>query len=171
MSSTNFPACYWNGTTALFTLGFKPCPERASHKSKAGRDTSPFSDIHRLCIVHLLGVHACAQISIQAASLPLECQRSLCIVTLKMLSLQPYLFIFSCTSIKRWHAVTRTTTASCINDVFSCYVRVWDASGRINVYATKGMWSDVSQTTSASGLSDCVFNASWGSIILVFSAD
>ncbi len=55
-----------------------------------------------------------------------------------------------------WHAVTKTTTKACIDEVSSCYVLVWEASGHITVYTTKGMWSNASQTTSASGLSDWI---------------
>ncbi len=43
--------------------------------------------------------------------------------------------------------------ATCTDGVFSCHVVVGDASGRIRVYTTKDMWSNGSQTTSASILS------------------
>lgn len=55
---------------------------------------------------------------------------------------------------KRWRAVTKTATVSCINEARSCNVLVWDTSGRISVYTTKGMWSHGSLTTSTSCLSD-----------------
>lgn len=42
--------------------------------------------------------------------------------------------------------VTKTTTTSYIDDMFCCYILVEDASGH--------MWSDASQTTSVSSLSD-----------------
>lgn len=52
--------------------------------------------------------------------------------------------------------VTKTTTTSRINDVVSGHVRFMDTSGRISVYTAKGLWSKVSRTTSANGLSECV---------------
>lgn len=43
---------------------------------------------------------------------------------------------------------------SCIDDVLSCYALVLDTSDYISMCTTKQMWSNVSQTTSAGGLSD-----------------
>lgn len=45
---------------------------------------------------------------------------------------------------------TQAPTAPC--PVLSCYIH--DVSGRSSVYTAKDMWSNASQTTSASGLSD-----------------
>ncbi len=44
----------------------------------------------------------------------------------------------------RWSSA-KTTTTSCTDDVFFCYS---------NIYTTEIMWSNTSQATSASGLSD-----------------
>lgn len=43
-----------------------------------------------------------------------------------------------------------------INNVSSCYILVRDASGHISVYTTKHTGSNASQTSSASGSSECV---------------
>lgn len=65
-------------------------------------------------------------------------------------------FFFEC-----WHAVTKTTTTSYINDIFSFYILVKNTSGCISIYGIKDMWSNASETTSANCLSEHILNTSW----------
>lgn len=72
---------------------------------------------------------------------------------------------------ERWHAVAKITNVSSSDDAFSSYVLIGDKSECISVYTTKDVWSNASQTTSASCLSECVMNSSWWSFTLVLGAD
>lgn len=49
---------------------------------------------------------------------------------------------------------TKTNIMSCINNTFSCCYLVGHASGCMSIYTTKDMRSNMSHTTSASGLND-----------------
>lgn len=149
-------------TGTVFTLGFKMRLGRSRHK------WTPEKHCHlRMPFMRLWGVLLItwAQTLLLPVSLPLEGQTSPCMVMLKI-SHQQHNFITSlysyhlhpCTALQFFlprHAVTKTTTVSCVNNAYPYYILVGDAPGLVSVCTTKGTWWNVSQTTSGSGLNKC----------------
>lgn len=78
------------------------------------------------------------------------------------LPLKGHAFIFFLHSER--HAVTKTMTMSCINEVFSSYVHVREALGHVSAYRSKDMWPDAPQTKCI-----CFLNASWSTLCTLFT--